>query len=287
MSTGKKKKRGAGDVILTLILVAAIGVFCYAGYNLATIFLEYKAGTDEYNQIAEMVVKEVKDTDTDEAEAKEHELIDMEPTKKEEAEKEKVKVKAPIEVDFKALKAVNDDVIGWIYVEALSDVINYPVVHGRNNDEYLHMTYHRNYNFAGTIFIDCANNTDFNDCNTLVYGHNMKNGSMFGLLKRFVSNEKTYKDSKYFWILTPTKNYRYEIIAAYTTGVTSETYTLFDGPGEKFENYLQNIAKKSEIQTTPGVLTKDDKIVTLSTCTGNSATRFVVQGKRVDEVDVE
>lgn len=280
MSEEKKKKRGIGDAILTLILIAAIGVFCYAGYNLITIFLEYKAGTDEYNEIAEMAVTEVKEKD----------LLNMEPSAEEEKTDEVVKeraLKAPIEVDFKALKAVNDDVVGWIYVEALSDVINYPVVHGRNNDEYLHMTYHRNYNFAGTIFMDCANHTDFNDCHTLIYGHNMKNGSMFGLLKRFVEKEETFKKSKYFWILTPEKNYRYEIIAAYTTGVVSETYTLFESPGEKFEQYLQNIAKKSEIKTTPGDLTKDDRIVTLSTCTGDSSTRFVVQGKRVDELKVD
>lgn len=270
MSTGKKKKHSAGDAVLTLILIVALGIFCFAGYKLVTIFLEYKAGTDEYHQIAELAVTEV--------EGEKKDLLEMEPAEI---------VKAPIEVDFEALRAVNEDVIGWIYVEALSDTINYPVVHGRNNDEYLHTTYQGNYNFAGTIFIDCANHTDFNDCHTLVYGHNMKNGSMFGLLKRFVTNEKTYKDSKYFWILTPTKNYRYEIIAAYTTGATSETYTIFEAPGEKFENYLQNIVKKTEIQTTPGVLSAEDKIVTLSTCTGNSATRFVVQGKRVNEVDVE
>lgn len=277
----KKKKRGFGDFILSLILIVAIGVFCFAGYNLIHIFLEYKAGTDEYNSLVELAVKDVSDNTNDGTTEKN--TVDMEPTE----HTEKPKIKAPIEVDFASLRAVNEDVIGWIYVEALSDTINYPIVHGRNNDEYLHTTYHGNYNFAGTIFIDCANHTDFNDCNTLVYGHNMKNGSMFGLLKRFVSNENTYKDSKYFWILTPKKNYRYEIIAAYTTGVTSSTYTLFEGPGEKYEDYLRTIVQRSEIETTPGVLTLEDRIVTLSTCTGNEATRFVVQGKRVDSVDVE
>ncbi|MBQ0000882.1 MAG: class B sortase [Clostridiales bacterium] len=279
MSGKNKKKRTFADVLLTLILVAAIGVFCFAGVKLGKIYLEYKAGSDEYSDLADLAVTT---NDTEDSGAKERDIVDMEA-----APDPNAPVKAPIKVDFDALRAVNEDVIGWIYVEALADTINYPVVHGKDNDEYLHMTYHRNYNFAGTIFIDCANNTDFNDCNTLVYGHNMKNGSMFGLLKRFVSTEKTYEDSKYFWILTPTKNYRYEIIAAYTTGVTSDTYTLFDNPGEKFEDYLRKISTRSEIKTTPGDLTIDDRIVTLSTCTGNYATRFVVQGKRVDEVDVE
>ena len=64
----------------------------------------------------------------------------------------------------------------------------------------------------------------------------MKNGSMFAQLKKFTQDEETYKKSKYFWIFTPEKNYRYEIISAYTTGVNSDTYTLFKGPGEEFEN---------------------------------------------------
>ena len=110
----------------------------------------------------------------------------------------------------------------------------------------------------------------------------MKNGSMFGNLKKFTEDQSTYEESKYFWILTPEKNYRYEIISAYTTGVNSDTYTLFKGPGEEYQNYLNTIQEYSEIKTEATELTVKDKIVTLSTCTGNEATRFVVQGKQVN-----
>ena len=110
----------------------------------------------------------------------------------------------------------------------------------------------------------------------------MKNGSMFGNLKKFTEDQTTYEKSKYFWILTPEKNYRYEIISAYTTGVNSDTYTLFKGPGEEYQNYLNTIQGYSEIKTEASELTVKDKIVTLSTCTGNEATRFVVQGKQVN-----
>lgn len=261
-----KKKKTAGDVILTVILIAAICVFCYAGYNLFHIYTEYKKGTDEYNHIAQMAVTE---RDPEEA---------TEPTAEGGLE-------APMNIDFKSLKSVNDDVVGWIYVEAVPD-INYPVVHGKDNETYLHHTYEKNYNFAGTIFVDYENKGDFNDCNTIVYGHNMKNGSMFAQLKKFSSNSDTYEKSKYFWIFTPEKNYRYEIISAYTTGAKSDTYTLFKGPGEEFQEYLKKIRGYSEIQTDAGDLTVKDKIVTLSTCTGNQATRYVVQGRRVDALDV-
>ncbi|WP_417182734.1 class B sortase [Blautia sp.] len=263
----EQKKKKKGDVLLTIALIAAIVVFCYAAFNLYHIYTEYKKGTDEYNQIEEMAVTE-RDADSAEVAGPNAQL------------------KPPIEVDFDKLKSVNEDVVGWIYVDALPD-ISYPIVKGKDNQTYLHQTYEKNYNFAGTIFVDYENSGDFSDCNTLVYGHNMKNGSMFGHLKKFREDDRLYKQDKYFWILTPERNYRYEIISAYTTGVNSDTYTLFKGPGEEFEKYLETIKGYSEIQTDDTDLTIKDKIVTLSTCTGNESTRFVVQGKRVDAEDAD
>ncbi len=254
-------------MLLTIALIVAIAVFCYAAFNLYHIYTEYKKGTDEYNQIEEMAVTE-RDADSAEVAGPNAQL------------------KPPIEVDFDKLKSVNEDVVGWIYVDALPD-ISYPIVKGKDNQTYLHQTYEKNYNFAGTIFVDYENSGDFSDCNTLVYGHNMKNGSMFGHLKKFREDDKLYKQDKYFWILTPERNYRYEIITAYTTGVNSDTYTLFKGPGEEFEKYLETIKGYSEIQTDDTDLTIKDRIVTLSTCTGNESTRFVVQGKRVDAEDAD
>ena len=73
---------------------------------------------------------------------------------------------------------------------------------------------------------------------------------------------------------------------SYTTAVNSDTYTLFKGPGQEFVDYMNKIVSYSDVKTTPGELGVDDKIVTLSTCTGNESTRYVVQGKRVDTLDV-
>lgn len=271
MAAKNKKKKNVGDFLLTLVLIVAIGVFCYAAYNLYHIYTEYKKGTDEYNQIEQMAVTN-RDPDAETQETMDEELVPL--------------LAAPMKIDFNALRSVNEDVIGWIYIEAL-DGVSYPVVKGSDNSYYLHMTYEKNYNFAGTIFIDCENSSDFSDCNTLVYGHNMKNGSMFGQLKKFSQDGETYKKSKYFWIFTPEKDYRYEIISAYTTGVNSDTYTLFKGPGTEFEDYLKKIVSRSEIQTEAGNLNMKDKVITLSTCTGNESTRFVVQGRMVDALDVQ
>lgn len=262
-----KKPKKKGDIILTLALIVAVAVFCFAAYNLFHIYTEYKKGTDEYNNIEQMAVTE------------------RDPESTEEVSDTEQGLQPPFDVDFAALQGVNPDVVGWIYIEAL-DGISYPVVQGEDNEEYLHTTYENNYNFAGTIFIDYENSRDFSDCNTLVYGHNMKNGSMFGRLKNFSEDQTTYEKSKYFWIFTPEKDYRYEIISAYTTGVNSDTYTLFKGPGDEFQEYLDTIKGYSEIETDDTELTIKDRIVTLSTCTGNDATRYVVQGRLADSVDV-
>lgn len=281
----QKRKRGFVDVLLTLCLLLAIGIFCYAGYNLLHIYMEYKKGSDEYTQIAKMAVKE-READS---------LPQAEPVEAAGGDGQTVTVvqppesiPLPIQVDFDSLRSVNEDVNGWIYVEAVSDIINYPVVRGADNTYYLHNTYQGTYNFAGTIFVDYENKKDFSDCNTLVYGHNMKNGSMFAQLKLFTKDGQAYKRSKYFWMFTPEAAYRYEIISAYTVAVDGDTYTLFKGPGEEFLEWEKKMVTYSQIPGQPHLntdeFTVNDKVITLSTCTGDYSTRYVVQGRRVNTV---
>lgn len=268
----QKRKKTAGDYFLTLVLLVAIGAFCFAGFNLIHIYLEYKKGTDEYAALEEMAVTE-REPDSQ-----------KEQTGENPGEGNAAYPQPPITVDFAPLRQVNEEVIGWIYVEGIPS-ISYPVVKGSDNDYYLHRTYEGTYNFAGTIFLDYENKGDFSDCNTIVYGHNMQNGSMFGHLNQFTDGD-AYEKSKYFWILTPDKNYRYQIFAAYRTGVASDTYTLFMGPGDEFLEYANKMKTYTEIQTEDVEMGVRDKIVTLSTCTGNESTRLVVQGKMVDAVPV-
>ena len=111
-----------GNFITILILVVAIGVCAYAGGNLYKIFSEYKAGTDEYAKISDMVVSEKK------ADVKDETWVDKETKKK--------VWTAPIEVDCKKLAQINPDFVGWLYVEALPD-ISYPMVHYKDNDFYV------------------------------------------------------------------------------------------------------------------------------------------------------
>lgn len=262
----KKKKRTAGDVIRTLILILALGVFLFSAVNLVRIFLEYKQGTDEYDRMREFVTEEVeKQPQEEETEAKGEEV-------------EEEKPQAP-QVDWAGLQAINQDIIAWIQIEGTD--ISYPVVKGADNSYYLKHTFEGKSNIAGAIFIDAANSSDFEDCNTIVYGHNMKNGSMFGTLRKHFKDADSVP-GKYIWICTPQKNYRYEIFSSHVVDAAGEVYTLFAEADDTFAGYLERMAKQSLVSFDVPV-SKEDKIITLSTCTGNDATRFVVQARREGE----
>lgn len=162
----------------------------------------YKTGTDEYRDLQQYTTEITKTPETPAPTKTEEPQTESEPAEPSEPEPEPLSypTEPPLAVDFESLKAINPDVKGWLYIEALD--ISYPVVQGPDNDAYLHTTYEGTSNFAGSIFLDYQNQGDFSDGNTIVYGHNMKNLSMFGKLKQMKEQEK-YRDSVYFWMLTP------------------------------------------------------------------------------------
>ena len=182
---------------------------------------------------------------------------------------------APIQVDFDALRAENADVVGWIYCEGTP--IDYPVVQCADNDYYLHHTVEKKKNFSGSIFMETKNSSQFTDSHTIIYGHNMKNGSMFGKLKRIRQLEMTEEDYK-FWILTPGKNQLCRVFSAQEVESGGEAYTLFTGPCQEFRDWADKMSRTSVVDPGEITLWETDRIITLSTCTGNDTTRFIVQG---------
>ena len=215
-SKRKNRKRTAGDVIRVIALLIAIGVFVYSGYRLLTIYLEYKAGTDEYSSLEGFA--NISGNTSDSGAESEGAGVRVETNEKGETKRY---MESP--VDFTGLKAINKDVIGWLNVEALD--ISYPMVRGTDNDYYLHRTFKKEDNFAGSIFMDYLNNPNLKDQNTIIYGHNMKNGSMFGTLKQF-REEGVFEKSRYFWVYTPTMKYKYEIFACHEVGAVSNSYQI-------------------------------------------------------------
>lgn len=193
----------------------------------------------------------------------------------------------PIPVDFAALKETAPDAYAWIFIADTN--IDYPVCQYDGEDQSFYLTHDEKGNpfSAGAIYTEDCNAKDFSDPNTLIYGHNMKNGSMFQNLHKF-EDRTFFEEHPEILIYQEDRFLRYRVFAAY----------LYDDrhiPGyfdnfqseEVFVSYLEEVRKL----TTPGAhfdqdveLDAESRIITLSTCTGNSATRYLVQAVLVEDL---
>ncbi len=185
------------------------------------------------------------------------------------------------ETNLIAFMKDHPDVVGWIYFE--DGHISYPIVHSEDNEEYRTIDYDKNASRYGAIFLDYRSSGDFTDANSIVYGHNMKDGSMFGTLRAYRQDPTYYNDHQYFQIITPDKTYRY-LIFEYMD--VPENYVLYDYVAEAALSFVADaepIRIKSYMDSDI-VVNKDSKVVTLSTCTRKDDLQFVVLGVLVDEV---
>ncbi|MBO5556849.1 MAG: class B sortase [Oscillospiraceae bacterium] len=168
----------------------------------------------------------------------------------------------PISVDFEALHAVNPDVIGWIYCP--DTIINYPILHGYTNDTYLYVSYNKEPSNSGSIFAEAGNQPDFSDFNTILYGHHMQDGSMFASLEEWIKQDY-FDEHPVMWLLTPERDYKLILFSAYTTSAFSDTYTIFQEPGEALNNYLRMAVGQSAVQEDI-TLYSEAHYVVMSTC---------------------
>lgn len=187
-----------------------------------------------------------------------------------------------VSVDFDSIWQLNEDVVAYIYVEN-TDIL-YPVAQGIDDEEYLRRALDGSHATAGTIFLEAANSSDFSDSHSVIFGHNMRNLSMFGSLKYYKTTEGYLEDGhEYFQIITPQAKYRYEIFSYFDTAGGSWVYSVPYSAGEDFANYI-DLLKKSSYQAidTEAELTSASHIVTLSTCsTGDN--RLTIHGVLADE----
>lgn len=179
-------------------------------------------------------------------------------------------------IDLAALREVNEDVLGWIRIPDTN--IDYPLLQGEDNEYYLKHTWDRKWNSVGSVFMECMNSPDLTDYNTILYGHNMGDGSMFAGLHEY--EEETYwQEHPYVYLLTDAGVYRYEIFAGYRAEVESPTYGLSFNQQTTKEKFLNHAQESSVFHT--GILPQgQDRVLTLSTCTGAGyAARWVVQAR--------
>ena len=230
-------------IVLALIFFGSGGVVLFVRHN-------YQVSSEKYEQAAQQFVRKEEGTIT------------------------------PIVVDFAALKAVNEDVVGWIYCEGTE--INYPVLHGESNDQYLRHDYQGEYNINGSIFVDAANRDGFVDANTIIYGHHMNYGAMFANLD-FWADQAYYDEHPVMWLLTPERDYQVVLVSGHHTSAYSDMYEIYAEHDADFQRYLAEAVAQSDFVPQEGATVNEGRnYVMLTTCAyifDNA--RYVLHGKLV------
>ncbi len=186
------------------------------------------------------------------------------------------------DIDLASLIKEYPETVGWIYFE--DGHISYPIMQSSDNTKYKKRDYKGEEVREGSIFLDYQSAPDFTDINSIIYGHNMKDGTMFGSFREYRNDPGYYKDHQYFQVILPDKRYRY-LIFAYMD--VPKSYVLYDYVGEASKGLLENLdAVRAKAYIGDDVPVKDsDKVVTLSTCTDKDSLQFVILGVMVDETE--
>ena len=266
---GKKRMR---KVLGGLCITAALIILTVFLIHYGPIFMDYKESSDLYNGIKD----EYTETGTDDPEISAL-LSGVDHVKDE---------YAPIDVDSEKLQDQNTDYIGWIYVPKTD--ISYPVVKSADNTDYLHRDFNMQYSFPGTIFMDCRCKSGVLNHHSVLYGHNMNNGSMFAGLKSF-RDQKYVDEHPVFWFITPKYKLLYKVFSVCNSNPYNRTQYGIDGVdyknNEEFGKAIENMKKESVVKIQTDSIEDTDYIMSLSTCTGNSSVRCIVHGVLIGSVE--
>ncbi|WP_026524058.1 MULTISPECIES: class B sortase [unclassified Butyrivibrio] len=280
MSQNKESKadkiagNSAFRVIRILLVIVLLGIVVYEGIMFYRDQKEYAVAVNEYDDLRDNYITEKEDTIEDVVVTDDNgEIIGTYPN---------------LDINFDALEEINSDFIGWLYFPAVSK-INYPVVKEQTIDQYLYRTFDGKYNKAGCIFMDVLSDENFCGYSDMVFGHNMKNNSMFGSLKSIYKSggEDVIKDNPYVYIYTKDQVLKYRIFAYYRTTQGSYSYTEVTNE-EEYDDYLKYISRNTMYEI-PSELSFGDypSLLTLSTCSGQSGSgqRFVLHTVKVQTFD--
>lgn len=257
----------------------ALAIFClllavFSGYKIYAVFSEYRRGEQEYKSLQRFVKR---GSGKEGESAAPHSEKDGRGMRQEAKEKGggKESKEAGFEIDFASLREINEDVVGWILME--DSVLNYPVVQAEDNSYYLHRLFDKTGNACGSIFLDGNNAGDFSDGHSIIYGHHMKDGSMFACLSNF-KDEEYYKAHKSAYLLTEKKKYKIEFFAGYVSDIHTDAWRIDFASDEERLEWARGLVGKSDFESDVA-LQLGDRIITLSTCSYEFAdARYVVSG---------
>ena len=246
----KEKNNRISSIIVLLTFILFICIFLYSSIQ---IFKWIKENKDR-----EAIVSDIEDSIT----------IDEE---KQNVEK--------YSVDFNSLKGKNPDTIAWIKVKGTD--IEYPVVKTSNNDYYLNHSFDKSYNTSGWIFMDYKNKCDNTDKNIVIYGHNRRDGGMFGTLKNILTDEwQNNQENFVIPFITENEKSEYQVFSVYRIEKEDYYITTNFSTDNDFKSFTDIIKSRSEKDFGIDV-TSNDKILTLSTCANDNKYRVVLHAKKL------
>ncbi|WP_051151084.1 class B sortase [Butyrivibrio sp. VCB2006] len=187
-------------------------------------------------------------------------------------------------VEMATLSEEYPDVVGWIYFE--NEDISYPIMFSGDNTKYLDTAYTGEKARAGAIFLDGESTPDFSDPHSLIYGHNMRDLTMFGKLRYYKTDASYYDEHQYFQVFTRDGVYRYQIFAYEEVPDSHDVFWVYGKNPEGMWEMLQDIEGGSYRKT--GIeATESDHVITLATCTSKEDRRLIVSALRTDEHDFD
>jgi len=242
------RRRLKKGVIIILVIICLIGII-YSSYNI----IKWKLDVNNNKEVKRNIDKKIKIK------------IDKDDTK--------------YKIDFNSLKEINPDTIGYINVNNTN--IAYVVVKGDNNKYYLKHNFEKKYNIAGWIFADYHNKFDESDKNIVIYGHNTKDGSMFGTLEKVITKEwYENKDNYNIVLVTENATYNYQVFSTYS--IKPEDYYIKTEFNNDFYEFINRLKNRSIYDYNVEV-NENDKILTLSSCTGSGEGRVVLHAKLINK----
>ena len=216
-------------MINNILLIVCILIFCVSAWKLYGYYRSYKEAKDTYSRIRQESVKKVSTNER--------------------------------KIEFDKLRSQNKDIVGWIYIKGTS--IDYPIVQGKDNEQYLHQDFNKKKSSSGTIFLDKSCDRKFTSDNNVIYGHHMKNGTMFAKLLKF-REESFLKKHHVIILYTPKKTMHLKVISSYAVKAQDQMPITFANEMQKKE-YITKIRRMSE----PSIKLDDkkiDRIYTFVTC---------------------
>lgn len=231
------------EVLRKILFYVSLVVFIGCSFKLYTIWKEYHDNTKSYDDVRQYAP----------------EIVQGEGNSNEETAQERFVL---TKEDYNNLLNINSDFKAWINIP--NTEVNYPVVQTEDNDYYLSHNFEKEQNAGGCLFISSNNTNPFQDKNTIIHGHHMRNGSMFASLMNF--KEEDFARGTSIYINTENSLLEYKAFSVFYETANNDSYQNGFASNEAFLKYINVLKEKSMFDLDVGEFTENDTMITLSTC---------------------